>query len=84
VRFFDGLGTKKSTQILQDFNQHLFRMNRSIQPEGDCGVIKREYGFRQFLSEGTKRFSAKEACRCFAVPSFQHFLRFCPVFNRRI
>lgn len=30
-------------------------MNRSIQAEGAFGVIKQDYGFRQFLLRGSKK-----------------------------
>ena len=33
----------------------LLRMNRSIQSEGAFGVIKQDYGFRQFLLRGNKK-----------------------------
>lgn len=33
----------------------LLRMNRSIQSEGAFGVIKQDYGFRQFLLRGKKK-----------------------------
>lgn len=33
----------------------LLRMNRSIQSEGAIGVIKQDYGFRQFLLRGHKK-----------------------------
>ena len=33
----------------------LLRMNRSIQAEGAFGVIKQDYGFRQFFLRGNKK-----------------------------
>ena len=33
----------------------LLRMNRAIQSEGAFGVIKQDYGFRQFLLRGNKK-----------------------------
>ena len=33
----------------------LLRMNRSIQSEGAFGIIKQDYGFRQFLLRGNKK-----------------------------
>jgi len=33
----------------------LLRMNRSIQAEGAFGIIKQDYGFRQFLLRGNKK-----------------------------
>ena len=33
----------------------LLRMNRSIQSEGAFGVIKQDYGFRQFLLRGNRK-----------------------------
>jgi len=33
----------------------LLRLNRSIQSEGAFGVIKQDYGFRQFLLRGSKK-----------------------------
>ncbi len=33
----------------------LLRMNRSIQSEGAFGVVKQDYGFRQFLLRGQKK-----------------------------
>lgn len=33
----------------------LLRMNRSIQSEGTFGIIKQDYGFRQFLLRGNKK-----------------------------
>ena len=35
--------------------QILLRMNRSIQSEGAFGVVKQDYGFRQFLLRGRKK-----------------------------
>ena len=37
----------------------LLRMNRSIQSEGAFGVIKQNYGFRQFLLRGHKKVSTE-------------------------
>ena len=37
----------------------LLRMNRSIQSEGAFGVIKQDYGFRQFLMRGNKKVSVE-------------------------
>lgn len=37
----------------------LLRMNRSIQSEGAFGVIKQNYGFRQFLLRGNAKVSAE-------------------------
>lgn len=37
----------------------LLRMNRSIQSEGAFGVIKQDYGFRQFLLRGHKKVSTE-------------------------
>ena len=37
----------------------LLRMNRSIQSEGTFGVIKQNYGFRQFLLRGHKKVSTE-------------------------
>ena len=34
-------------------------MNRSIQSEGAFGVIKQDYGFRQFLMRGNKKVSVE-------------------------
>lgn len=34
-------------------------MNRSIQSEGSFGVIKQNYGFRQFLLHGHKKVSTE-------------------------
>ena len=33
----------------------LLRINRSIQAEGAFGVIKQDYGFRQFLLRGNRK-----------------------------
>ena len=33
----------------------LLRMNRSIQAEGAFGIIKQDYGFRQFLLRSNKK-----------------------------
>ena len=35
------------------------RMNRSIQSEGAFGVIKQDYGFRQFLLRGNKKVTTE-------------------------
>ena len=35
------------------------RMNRSIQSEGAFGVVKQNYGFRQFLLRGSKKVTAE-------------------------
>jgi len=37
----------------------LLRMNRSIQSEGAFGVVKQNYGFRQFLLRGSKKVSTE-------------------------
>ena len=37
----------------------LLRMNRSIQSEGAFGVIKQDYGFRQFLLRGKKKVTTE-------------------------
>ena len=37
----------------------LLRMNRSIQSEGAFGVVKQNYGFRQFLLRGHKKVSTE-------------------------
>jgi hypothetical protein len=37
----------------------LLRTNRSIQVEGAFGVIKQDYGFRQFLLRGNKKVLAE-------------------------
>ena len=37
----------------------MLRMNRSIQAEGAFGVIKQDYGFRQFLLRGNKKVRAE-------------------------
>jgi transposase len=37
----------------------MLRMNRSIQVEGAFGVIKQDYGFRQFLLRGNKKVLAE-------------------------
>ncbi len=37
----------------------VLRMNRSIQSEGTFGVIKKNYGFRQFLLRGNAKVSAE-------------------------
>ena len=37
----------------------MLRMNRSIQSEGAFGVIKQDYGFRQFLLRGNKKVSTE-------------------------
>ena len=37
----------------------LLRMNRSIQSEGAFGVVKQDYGFRQFLLRGQKKVTTE-------------------------
>ncbi len=37
----------------------LLRMNRSIQSEGAFGVVKQDYGFRQFLLRGNKKVTTE-------------------------
>ena len=37
----------------------LLRMNRSIQSEGAFGVVKQDYGFRQFLLRGSKKVTSE-------------------------
>ena len=37
----------------------LLRMNRSIQSEGAFGVVKQDYGFKQFLLRGNKKVSTE-------------------------
>lgn len=37
----------------------LLRMNRPIQSEGAFGVVKQNYGFRQFLLRGQKKVTTE-------------------------
>ena len=37
----------------------LLRMNRSIQSEGAFGVVKQNYGFRQFLLRGNRKVTTE-------------------------
>jgi transposase len=46
---------KKSLERITSEKGILLRMNRSIQSEGAFGVIKQDYGFRQFLLRGNKK-----------------------------
>jgi hypothetical protein len=46
---------KKSLENITSEKGILLRMNRSIQVEGAFGVIKQDYGFRQFLLRGNKK-----------------------------
>ncbi len=41
-------------------------MNRSIQVEGAFGVLKQDYGFRQFLTRGKENVSVEVQLLCFA------------------
>ena len=45
---------EESRQRIMSPDGVLLRMNRSIQAEGAFGVIKQDYGFRQFLLRGNK------------------------------
>ncbi len=46
---------KQSLERITSEKGILLRMNRSIQAEGTFGVIKQDYGFRQFLLRGNKK-----------------------------
>jgi transposase len=46
---------KQSLERITSEQGILLRMNRSIQSEGAFGVIKQDYGFRQFLLRGNKK-----------------------------
>jgi hypothetical protein len=46
---------KQSLERITSEKGILLRMNRSIQAEGAFGVIKQDYGFRQFLLRGSKK-----------------------------
>jgi transposase len=46
---------KQSLERITSEKGILLRMNRSIQAEGAFGVIKQNYGFRQFLLRGNKK-----------------------------
>lgn len=46
---------KKSLERITSEKGVLLRVNRSIQSEGAFGVIKQDYGFRQFLLRGNKK-----------------------------
>lgn len=46
---------KLSLERITSDKGNLLRMNRSIQSEGAFGVIKQNYGFRQFLLRGNKK-----------------------------
>ena len=46
---------KESLERITSPTGNLLRMNRSIQAEGAFGVIKQDYGFRQFLLRGNKK-----------------------------
>ena len=49
---------RQREQSLQNITSEkgvLLRMNRSIQAEGAFGVLKQDYGFRQFLLRGNKK-----------------------------
>jgi len=46
---------KESLERITSEKGVLLRMNRSIQAEGAFGVIKQDYGFRQFLLRGNKK-----------------------------
>ena len=46
---------KKSLENITSKQGVLLRINRSIQVEGAFGVIKQDYGFRQFLLRGNKK-----------------------------
>jgi len=46
---------EKSRTLITSEKGTLLRINRSIQAEGAFGVIKQDYGFRQFLLRGKKK-----------------------------
>lgn len=46
---------KQSLERITSEKGILLRMNRSIQAEGAFGVMKQDYGFRQFLLRETRR-----------------------------
>ena len=50
---------KQSLERITSEKGILLRMNRSIQSEGAFGVIKQNYGFRQFLLRGNKKVLTK-------------------------
>ena len=48
---------KESLKNITSEKGNLLRINRSIQVEGAFGVIKNNYGFKRFLSKGTKNIN---------------------------
>ena len=50
---------QKSLQRITTPQGVLLRINRSIQSEGAFGVLKEDYGFRQFLLRGNKKVRAE-------------------------
>lgn len=57
---------EKSLQNITSDKGILLRMNRSIQVEGAFGVLKEDYGFRRFLTRGTKNVETEFILLCFA------------------
>ncbi len=54
----------------------LLRMNRSIQVEGAFGVIKQDYGFRQFLLRGNKKVRTEMLIMAFGYNITSFITRF--------
>lgn len=66
---FKGTYENRRIEVLREFAEHrkeslenitsaegiLLRMNRSIQVEGAFGVLKKDYGFRRFLTRGKQK-----------------------------
>lgn len=46
---------ENATKLITTRDGILLRMNRSIQVEGAFGVLKRDYGFRRFLTRGKQK-----------------------------
>ena len=57
---------KKSLANITSDEGILLRMNRSIQVEGVFGVLKQDYGFRRFLTRGTKKIETQFFLLAFA------------------
>lgn len=59
--------SRREQSLINIVSEHgkTLRMNRSIQVEGAFGVLKQDYGFRRFLTRGTKNVKTEFTLLCF-------------------
>ena len=63
---YENIKTEKGTML---------RMNRSIQVEGDFGVLKWDHNFSRFLRRGKNNVKIEFMLLCFAIISINYMLK---------